>query len=92
MGNRTLRIAVLSRSLDTFAFPFDITHPLDEILSRREDVIVKLVLRAKLRRQALRELYPMNITYATLFPDLDGLARSLAFELENHWKFDPTEK
>jgi hypothetical protein len=82
---------VVSQS-GTFAFPFDITHPLDEILSRREDVIVKLVLRAKLRRQALRELYRMNITYATLFPDLDGLARSLAFELENHWKFDPTEK
>jgi len=53
-------------------------------------VIAKLVLRAKLRRQALRELYRMNITYATLFPDLDGLARSLAFELESHWQFDPT--
>ena len=33
----------------------------------------------------------MNITYATLFPDLDGLARSLAFELEHHWRFDPTK-
>lgn len=75
----------------TFAFPFDITRPLDEILSKREGVIAKLILRAKFRRQALRELYRMNITYATLFPDLDGLARSLAFELENHWQFDPTE-
>jgi hypothetical protein len=31
----------------------------------------------------------MNITYANLFPDLDGLARSLAYELEFHWAFDP---
>jgi hypothetical protein len=50
-----------------------------------------MVLPASIRRPALKELYRMNITYATLFPDLDGLARSLAFELEHHWQFDPTE-
>jgi hypothetical protein len=37
----------------------------------------------------MHELYRMNITQATLFPDLDGLARSLAYELEYHWAFDP---
>lgn len=74
----------------TFAWPFDITRPLDAILSTKKGAIIKLVLRAGIRREALRELYRMNITYATLFPDLDGLARSLAFELEHHWKFDPT--
>ena len=31
----------------------------------------------------------MNISNATLFPGLDGLARSLAYELETHWAFDP---
>jgi hypothetical protein len=31
----------------------------------------------------------MNINNATLFPGLDGLARSLAFELEHHWAFNP---
>jgi hypothetical protein len=31
------------------------------------------------------------VTHATLFPDLDGLARSTAYELEQHWAFDPTE-
>lgn len=31
----------------------------------------------------------MNISNATLFPGLDGLARSLAFELEHHWAFNP---
>jgi len=75
----------------TFAWPFDVTRPLDVILSRKEDVIVKLTLKADVRLPALRELYRMNITYATLFPDLDGLARSLAFELEHHWRFDPTK-
>jgi len=30
----------------------------------------------------------MNITYATLFPDLDGLAKSLAYELEFHWAYN----
>ena len=75
----------------TFAWPYDVTRPLEAILSKKEGVITKLVLRANIRRQALQELHRMNITYATLFPDLDGLARSLAFELEHHWQFDPTE-
>ena len=39
--------------------------------------------------EGMRELYRMNITQATLFPDLDGLARSLAYELEFHWAYDP---
>jgi hypothetical protein len=37
----------------------------------------------------MRALFMMNITNATLFPDLDGLARSLAYELEFHWAHDP---
>jgi hypothetical protein len=42
-----------------------------------------------MRNQGMRELYRMNITYATLFPDLDGLARSMAYELEFHWAYNP---
>ncbi len=54
------------------------------------DAVVKFTLKAdKLRRDAMRELYNMNISNATLFPGLDGLARSLAYELEFHWAFDP---
>lgn len=76
----------------TFVFPFDIKRPIEQILAKTEGTIRKLVLRGpELRKQALRELYRMNITHATLFPDLDGLARSLAFELEHHYAFDPTE-
>ena len=48
-----------------------------------------VVVKDPATRTALRDLYLMNMTHATLFPDLDGLARSLAYELENHWAFDP---
>lgn len=30
----------------------------------------------------------MNITQATLFPGLDGLARSMAYEFEYSWQVD----
>jgi hypothetical protein len=41
------------------------------------DAIYKLVLPASLREQSLEQLSMMNVTAATLFPDLGGLARSL---------------
>jgi hypothetical protein len=76
----------------TFVCPYDITKPVDEILSRRENIITKFVLNGrKLRQQALNELYRMNITHATLFPDFDGLARSLRYELETHYRYEPTD-
>jgi hypothetical protein len=77
----------------TFVFPHDIERPIDQILARKKNLIAKFVLRgAGLRKRALGELYRMNITHATLFPDLDGLARSLAYELESHYAFDPTQE
>ena len=55
-----------------------------------DTLVVKFELdTAALRAEAMRSLYAMNITYATLFPDLQGLARSMAYELEFHWGFDP---
>jgi len=76
----------------TFVCPFDISRPIDEILGQRENTITKIVMKgSKLRQQALRELYRMNLTYATLFPDLDGLARSMRYELETHYNYDPTD-
>ena len=76
----------------TFACPLDITRPLDEVLNHRPDLLRKIVFTKAARKHALQELYSMNITYATLFPDLDGLSRSLGYELETHWAFDPTEE
>ena len=55
-----------------------------------EDALVKFELPAiSVRPPGMRALFMMNITHATLFPDLDGLARSLAYELEFHWAHDP---
>jgi hypothetical protein len=48
-------------------------------------MVIKMIARVA----TMRELYRMNISEATLFPGLDGLSRSLAFELEAHWAFDP---
>src|SRR5688572_9951436 len=42
----------------------------------------------KMRADAMASLYSMNITEATLFPGLDGLARSMAYEFEYSWEVD----
>ncbi len=77
----------------TFAVPGVLDVPMEEILARYpepENMVVKLVLPAdRIRDTGLRELYRMNITYATLFPDLEGLARSMGYELEFHWAYNP---
>ena len=80
----------------TFAIPGVIDRSMDEILSAYPDpknTLVKFILETgKIRDQGMRELYRMNVTHATLFPDLDGLSRSLAYELEFHWAYDPHSK
>ncbi len=75
----------------TFAVPGVLNAPLEEIIGDypQENLLAKFVLTNAVRETGMRELYRMNITYATLFPDLDGLARSLAYELEFHWAFNP---
>jgi hypothetical protein len=75
----------------TFAVPGVLDVPVEEILSDRdqENILAKIVLTNAVREVGMRELYRMNITYATLFPDLDGLARSLGYELEFHWAYNP---
>jgi FRG domain len=71
----------------TFVMPGVIDMPLDEIANPR--AMVKFEIDAqKVRKVAMGELYKMNINHSTLFPGLDGLARSLAYELEFHWAFD----
>jgi hypothetical protein len=77
----------------TFVLPGVLDKPMEEIVRQYRDpknMLAKFILpAAKVRETGLRELYRMNITYATLFPDLDGLARSLAYELEFHWAYNP---
>lgn len=43
----------------------------------KPEQLFKLCITSKARSELLRELYRMNINYATLFPGLDGFARSL---------------
>lgn len=75
----------------TFAVPGVLDAPLEEIIaeSGQENILAKFVLTNAVRETGMRELYRMNITYGTLFPDLDGLAKSLAYELEFHWAYNP---
>ena len=73
----------------TMVMPGSLRKPLDQILgaySRRDELIKKIVVPATLRDAAMKALYRMNITHATLFPDLDGLARSIKQELEVIWQ------
>lgn len=72
----------------TFVMPGVLDRPVEALVPTT--AVVKFVLDARrVRDEAMAELYSMNINSATLFPGLDGLARSLAYELEHHWAFDP---
>ncbi|MBM3775648.1 MAG: FRG domain-containing protein [Acidobacteria bacterium] len=77
----------------TFVIPGVLDRPMEKILEDYDDpesLMAKFILPGdRIRETGLRELYRMNITFATLFPDLDGLARSLGYELEFHWAYDP---
>lgn len=76
----------------TFLVPGILDKPIEDILKdypRPKETLIKFILPGRIRDEAMRELYRMNITQATLFPDLDGLARSLAYELEFHWAYEP---
>lgn len=77
----------------TFAVPAKLDEPLESILSDYENserVVVKFELNtSRIRDDAMKDLYASNISDATLFPGIDGMARSLAFELEFHWAYNP---
>jgi FRG domain len=64
----------------------------EEILERypgTDTLLVQFVFDTEaVRPDAMAALYSMNITQATLFPDLDGLARSMAYEFEYSWEVD----
>jgi hypothetical protein len=72
----------------TLVVPGMLDKPLDEILlhyGEQGSLLKKIVLPLSMREEAMKALYRMNITNATLFPDLDGLARSIGMELETVW-------
>ena len=51
----------------------------------KDQNIVKIIIPAKFRREALDILYYMNVSHATLFPGLDGYARSLKVSPPKGW-------
>jgi hypothetical protein len=73
-----------------FVVPGQLDKTLDELLAsysaQGESLLVQLVMDKSVRQEAMKELYRMNITYATLWPDIDGLSRSMNQELEIIWQ------
>jgi len=72
----------------TFVLQGMLGSTVNEILDQYETtspLLIKIVLSKAMRSEAMEGLYRMNITNATLFPDLDGLAKSMAGELEMVW-------
>jgi hypothetical protein len=73
-----------------FVVPGQLDKPLDELLAAygedSAELLVQLQIDPSVRATAIRELYRMNITFASLLPDLDGLARSMNQELEIVWQ------
>lgn len=76
----------------TFLVSGHLGMTVDQILERypgKSELLVKFVFDTeKVRADAMASLYSMNITQATLFPGLDGLARSMAYEFEYSWEVD----
>ena len=72
-----------------FVVPGVLDQSLDAICDHyggSDNLLTKFVLPLSMRDEAMKALYRMNVTYATLFPDLDGLARSVSYELEAIWE------
>jgi hypothetical protein len=76
----------------TFLVSSHLGMTVEEILARypgEGELLVQFVLNtSKVRAEAMAALYSMNITQATLFHGLDGLARSMAYEFEYSWQVD----
>lgn len=73
-----------------FVVPGQLEKTLDELLDSYseagESLLVQFVIHKEVREEAMKELYRMNITYASLWPDIDGLSRSMNQELESVWQ------
>ncbi|MDO6594453.1 FRG domain-containing protein [Neptuniibacter sp. 1_MG-2023] len=72
----------------TFIIPGKIDVSVAELLTNydyNDIILAKIIIPNEIRSEAMEALYRMNISHATLFPDLDGLARSISYELEASW-------
>jgi hypothetical protein len=92
MGNVFGTFGIVKKDHDTaMANPISSEEVLPDHLQSAS--VVKLILPVGCHETALHDLQEMNITTATLFPGLDGFARSLKIRLrirvdddwEKHW-------
>jgi len=70
--------------------PGDVTFRFEENLRSlsgwdKENNIVKIIIPVTFKRKVLDILYDMNVTRATLFPGLDGYAKSLKISPPKGW-------
>lgn len=88
IGEPALMNQRMTTQAGTFVIPTQgVEAPIESIVPISSVFKVRLVTKS-LRRATMDRLYNMNINNATLFPGIDGLARSLAFELEFIWSVD----
>ncbi len=88
MGEPVLMNQRMTTQAGTFVIPtMRIDAPVESLIPASSVVKLRLVTDS-LRKRTMDRLYNMNINNATLFPGIDGLARSLAFELEFEWTVD----
>jgi hypothetical protein len=88
MGEPVLMNQRMTTQAGTFIIPTTrLDVPLESAVPPSSVFKVRLVTKS-LRKPTMDRLYNMNINNATLFPGVDGLARSLAFELEFEWSVD----
>ncbi len=81
----------ITAQLGTFLVPGSLDKSVEEIIDGLygKSALVKFILPQAIRREAMSSLHNRNIHNVSLFPDLNGLATSLRYELESHWAFDP---
>ncbi len=81
----------ITAQLGTFIVPGRLDQSVEDVIDRLcgKNALVKIVLPQAIRGEGMRSLMNRNVHNASLFPDLNGLAASLRYELEFHWAFDP---
>jgi hypothetical protein len=86
----------LSAQQGVFLCPGDIqksfmSNLLPRPLPKKRDRVVRIVLAPEVKTEAIRDLRRMNVTAATLYPDLGGFAQSLKDWFHLPLYFDPKD-
>jgi hypothetical protein len=88
IGEPVLMNQRMTTQVGTFAVPIARSDVALENLVPPDSVFKLKLVTESLRKKSMERLHNMNLTNASLFPGVDGFARSLAYELEFKWKVD----